>query len=187
MSDFEAVWAGHVRLAILIVLAGRDQVAARRHWVLAALGQTPGGAANVSMLADLLRMTRDDLRQDLADLAEIGLVRVSREIGVLGATLLTPGREVLDGRREVDGVEAPPTAPALEEALRGVSLAATVDQVREHLAWLAAHDLVTNTGAITPTGRLVSQGRETIDGVRSPSPETALRLAASAAASILRG
>ncbi|WP_413207985.1 hypothetical protein [Rhodospirillum sp. A1_3_36] len=185
MTDFLETWAGHVRLALLIILAGRDRAAARRWRVLSGLAKAPGGSANLSLLADILGMARDDLRTDLTDMGEVGLVLVSRDQGVLGAAILTPGREVLQGLRTVDTIAPPPQAEALQEGLSAVSLKVTVDHVREHLAWLRAAGLVGEDGAITDRGRLVAQGRDAVEGVREPSPETALRLAASAAASTL--
>jgi hypothetical protein len=178
MTDFIETWAGHVRLALLIILAGRDRAAARRWRVLSGLAKAPGGSANLSLLADILGMARDDLRGDLTAMGEVGLVLVSRELGVLGAAILTPGKEVLQGLRVLDMVAPPPPAEALQEGLSGVALSATVEQVRDHLAFLASSGLIDETGAITDKGRLVAQGREVVAGVRAPSTETALKLAA---------
>lgn len=186
--SFRDAWLAHVRLAMLIVLAKASPDATRRARVLWALADVPGGAANVSLLADMLGLTRASLIDDLAWLADQGLVRRTRERGVLGAVLLTPGREVARGLETVDGV-APPAAGAedIQAALAAVALQVTVSNVTAQLDWLSERELVDGRRTITARGRLVAQGRETVAGVHAPSPETVMRLAGQGARAILGG
>jgi len=186
--SFRDQWLAHVRLAILIILSSVSPDATRRAHLLWALADIPGDAATTSLLADVLHLPRATVIDDLAWLADQGLIRQTRERGVLGAMLLTPGQEVAQGVATVDGV-APPAASAehIQAALSTVALQVTVSDVTEQLGWLHDRDLVDGHRTITARGRLVAQGRETVPGVRAPSPETVMRLAGEGVRAILGG
>ncbi|WP_299440193.1 hypothetical protein [uncultured Rhodospira sp.] len=188
MTSFRDQWIAHVRLAMLIVLAKASPDALRRAHVLWALAEMPGRGANVSLLAEVLNLPRATVVDDLAWLSDQGLVRRTRERGVLGAMLLTPGVEVAQGLETVDGV-APPAGSAedIQAALAAVALQVTVSDVTDQLTWLHERDLVDARHTITARGRLVAQGRETVPGIHAPSPETVMRLAGAGARAILGG
>jgi len=185
---FREQWLAHVRLAMLIVLGRASPDATRRAEALWALAEMPGHAANVSLLADVLVLPRATVIEDLAWLSGQGLVRHTRDGGVLGAMLLTPGLEVAQGLETVDGVAPPAASPEdIQAALSVVALQVTVSDVTDQLGWLHERGLVDQRRSITARGRLVAQGRETVEGIHAPSPETVMRLAGQGARAILGG
>ena len=91
-------WRAHLRLALLVALA-KDTV---------------GFRANSSFLKDLLErgagfvLTRDQVRTELAWLAEQGLVTTSEAIeGLVVAVLSERGGDVASGAATVPGVQQP--------------------------------------------------------------------------------
>ena len=91
-------WRAHLRLALLLTL----------------LKDAPGFVANSSILKDQLErhagfvLTRDQVRTELAWLAEQGLVTTSEAIaGLVVATLTERGGDVASGRAVVPGVQRP--------------------------------------------------------------------------------
>lgn len=94
--NYTAHFARHVRLAMLRLLA-----------------EAPGYALNSSILTDAvaalgLAATRDQVRSEIAWLAEQGLV-TSDELpgGLMVATLTERGSDVASGRAHVPGVQRP--------------------------------------------------------------------------------
>lgn len=90
-------WKGHLRLSLLRLLA-----------------VAPGYRANSSILTTLaydeagFTATRDQVRTELAWLAEQGLITTSEVIdGLVVATLSERGGEVSSGRAVVPGVQKP--------------------------------------------------------------------------------
>jgi hypothetical protein len=90
-----------------------EQVAEdRRLVILRLLDQAPGCAANDSILHAGLdsvghRCSRDQVKTDLAWLAEQGLIRVERLDGIVIAALTDRGLDVQAGRATVPGVKRP--------------------------------------------------------------------------------
>lgn len=88
------------------------QAADRRLRVLRLLTESNGYCANEALLANALRIfgynaSRDQLRTDLAWLAEQELVTVTDAGGLQIATLTARGQDVAAGRAVVPGVRRP--------------------------------------------------------------------------------
>ncbi|HYC03700.1 MAG TPA: ArsR family transcriptional regulator [Azospirillaceae bacterium] len=95
MTDLSDSWRQHLRLMLLRLLA-----------------ETPGYAANECLLADAVRSlgvaaTGDQVRGELAWLAEAGLVTVERIAGLAIATGTARGEEVARGLAVHPGVRRP--------------------------------------------------------------------------------
>lgn len=95
MTDYRNHLAQHMRLALLRLLA-----------------DAPGYAVNDSLAGSALRQcgfhaSRDQVRSELAWLAEQGLCRLEDVGGLTVATLSERGRDVAEGRATVPGVQRP--------------------------------------------------------------------------------
>ncbi|SDH74875.1 hypothetical protein [Roseospirillum parvum] len=189
MSDAPASWLAHVRLAMLIVLAGVPAAAVRRRDLLRGLHGLPGDMASLSLLAELITAPRAQVLGDLSWLADAGLVHLEPgpDGAPQGAALLTRGREVALGLADVAGIAPPMTAAAMSSALAGVSLALGPQDTETQRAWLIEAGLLGADWALTELGRAVALGRARVDGVRAPSRETAMKLAAATARLTLEG
>jgi hypothetical protein len=139
----------------------------------------------------------------LAWLDRSRLVKVSQDDGVVGALLLDLGRDVAGGRATVPGVAPAPTQDWVLANLEAKSIRLARSALLDHMLWCMERNLVTDdrvqdgggaaTGRIagcaggeqmlfaTNRGRDVALGKDEIDGVKSPSSATILRLASSAA------
>lgn len=195
MTTFSPRWLGHVRLAILLRLIEPDRREDLRLCLLRLLAETPGRSGSVSYLVDeladyALHPTRDDVATELAWLDRQGLVVFDRESKAPGARLLTRGLGVSDGRETIPGVSPLATVEWVQQGLEAVSLSVPRSALDTELAWLQErHLVVVRSGVVicTQKGELVARGREVCEGVRGPSPETAMRLAADAAKRTLGG
>lgn len=95
MSDFNAYLAANARLIILKELA-----------------MQPGGTLNESLLLKVLdsfghRRTREWVRQQMRSLADVDAVSLTEAGTVLIAKLKRPGRDHVEGRFVLEGVETP--------------------------------------------------------------------------------
>lgn len=84
----------------------------RRLVILRALEEDPGYSMNESVIQSVLasfghRVGRDRVQQDLAWLAEQGLVKLELVISVQVATLTARGADAATGRSRVPGVKRP--------------------------------------------------------------------------------
>lgn len=84
----------------------------RRISMLILLARLPGYGANDSVLCDAVNRagvpsTRDQIRGDLAWLAEQGLIEIEPLADLKIARLTERGRDVAEGRAVVDGVKRP--------------------------------------------------------------------------------
>ncbi|MCB1832083.1 MAG: ArsR family transcriptional regulator [Geminicoccaceae bacterium] len=84
----------------------------RRLVILRFLSEAPGYSANDSMLADCLRSighnpSRDQVRGDIAWLAEQGLLTVDEIASIMLATVTERGGDCAAGRVIVPGVKRP--------------------------------------------------------------------------------
>ncbi len=84
----------------------------RRLVILRTLEEDPGYSMNESVIQSVLasfghNVSRDRVRQDLAWLAEQGLVRLETVVSVQVATLTGRGADVATGRARVPGVKRP--------------------------------------------------------------------------------
>lgn len=195
MNTFSPRWLAHVRLAVLLRLIEGSRQEDLRLCLLRLLAETPGQSGTVSYLVDeladyALHPTRDDVAAELAWLDRQGLVLFDRENKAPGARLLTRGLGLAEGRETVPGVAALPTVDWVQQGLESVSLSVPRSALEAELEWLQAQHLVRRRGDVvicTQRGELVARGREACEGVRGPSPETAMRLAAQAARRTLGG
>lgn len=198
--DFIERYASHVRLAILLSLLEEPAEERMRYAVLRILSRAPGRSATASFLEEVLpdcgfEPNRDEVVAILAWLDRSRLVMGTSDNGVLGAMLLDLGRDVACGKSKVPGVAPAPTVEWLQANLDAKSLRQSIDDMREHLCWLAedARALVDFDGGrdlvamVTRRGRDVATGRAEVDGVKSPSSTTIMRLASNAARDRLGG
>lgn len=84
----------------------------RRLALLKVLAESPGYSANESVIQTALdrlgfKESRDQIRGDIAWLAEPGLVKVEDVSGVMVAALSARGEDVASGRAEHPGVQRP--------------------------------------------------------------------------------
>jgi hypothetical protein len=84
----------------------------RRLSILSLLAASPGGAGNEALLHAALpdfghSPSADQIRVDLAWLAEQGLVTARETHGLMVATLTGRGQDVAEGRAVVPGVKKP--------------------------------------------------------------------------------
>lgn len=196
--DFLERLASHVRLAILLSLLEEPAEERLRYAVLRILSRVPGRAATASFLEEVLpdygfEPTRDEVAALLSWADRSRLVRASSDNGVLGALILDLGRDVAVGKAIVPGAAAAPTVLWLQENLSAKSLRQSSEDMREHLAWLAERRLVDFDDdadlvvMLARKGRDVALGRAEVEGVKSPSSSTIMRLASNAARDRLGG
>lgn len=188
-----AAYAGHVRLAILLRLLEPPEDHCRRLHLLRLAAGLPGGSASVSLLHELAAGYRAPPPRDLVatDAAWLAEQRLAVPGAIPGCTLTTRGLDVAAGRAAAPGVAPVPSPAWLLDGLHAVQLRIGDADLLAELAWLAAARLIVRDedGAawLTPRGLDAARGRAAVDGVRSPSPEAALRLAARLAAGGLEG
>lgn len=153
------------------------------------LARAPGRAANISLIADLLPdhgvdAVRDGVAAHVAFLERSRLVVTRRDGGVPGAMILDLGADVAAGLVGVPGVAQAPMRDWLQANLDGKSLRIPLGELDATLEWLVGLWLVSIAGmavTITRRGRDVVMGREVVEGVKAPSSDTTMRLAANAA------
>lgn len=193
--NFAERYASHVRLAVLLSLIEAPADDRARLAILMILARAPGRAANISLIADLLPdhgvdAVRDGVAAHVAFLERSRLVVTRRDGGVPGAMILDLGADVAAGLVGVPGVAPAPTREWLQATLDGRSLRISLGDLDATLAWLAERSLISvgsGVATITHRGRDVVLGREMIDGIKSPSAETIMRMAARSAVDRLGG
>jgi len=97
--SFAEHYAKHLRIAILRVLSGAPSCTTNSsilHSALPEVGLTP---------------TRDQIKTELAWMAEQGLLTVGDHPGLVVATLTERGLDVAEGRTVVPGVQRPSPRP----------------------------------------------------------------------------
>lgn len=193
--NFTERYASHVRLAVLLSLIEAPADDRARLAILMILARAPGRAANVSLITDMLPdhgvdAVRDGVAAHVAFLERSRLVVTRRDGGVPGAMILDLGADVAAGLVGVPGVAPTPTREWLQATLDGRSLRISLGDLDATLEWLVGLRLVTIDGlavTITRRGRDVVLGREMIQGIKSPSAEAIMRMAARSAVDRLGG
>lgn len=195
--SFAEHFASHVRLAILLSLLESPAEERLRLYILHVLSQVPGHSATASLIVDLLADVRvepgrDAVAAQLAWLDRSSLVE-ARGGGAKnggGAMILDLGIDVEMGRTSVPGVAPAPTLDWLQGNLDAKALRVPRKDILDHVLWMVNALLVTWEGgdaALYPTRRGVdvAMGRDHVEGVKTPSSATILRMAAATAAARL--
>lgn len=196
--DFAERFASHVRLAILLSLLEEPAEERLRYAVLRILSRIPGRAGSASFIEEVLPdygfdATRDQVAAVVAWCHRSRLVQAAEDNGVLGALVLDLGRDVAAGKVGVPDVAPAPTSDWLQGNLSAKSLRQSEADMREHLIWLAGRGLIDFDDGddlvvmLTRKGRDVALGRSEVEGVKSPSSTTIMRLASNAARDRLGG
>lgn len=198
--DFSDRLASHARLAILLSLMEEPTEERLRYAMLRILSRVPGRSATASLLEEILPdygfgPTRDEVVAILAWLDRSRLVKTAEDDGVTGAMILDLGHDVASGKATVPGIAPAPTLDWLRGNLEDKSLRLPLVDMGEHLCWLAdvgraLVDFDAGTDPvvmITRRGSDVALGRAEVDGVKSPSSATIMRLASNAARDRLGG
>lgn len=194
--SFPERWTGHIRLAILLATVEAAAVQTLRLCILRTLSEAPGGTANVSMILDgledyALSPSRDQVMSQIGWLAENGLALNQADAVVGGAMILDRGRDVAMGRIKAPGVAELPTMLWLQRKLAEVSVTASLDHILGEVDWLRSHNFLARKPAdcavATQAGRDVALGRATVEGVKTPSASTIMRLASNAARDMMGG
>ncbi|SOE00653.1 hypothetical protein [Caenispirillum bisanense] len=189
--------AQHHRLVILRCLTERPREEITRLLIVWTLATLPEGIGNLAILQDLVEgrghpVTRDQVATAAGWLADQGLAVADLGAAVPGVALTAAGADVALGRRQVPGVMPLPSSAWLQDAMRRVHIAASMEDIDAATSWLRQHGLVDGTAAawwpVLPDAADVAAGRKVVEGVKRPSlGASALTAAARLAGDRLRG
>jgi len=182
MSFAETI-ASHVRLAILLTTVESPREMRLRLTALLTLLKLPQKSATISLLSDLMSVSREEITAEIAWMDRSKLVSFSDGTPAR-VVCMDMGLDVAMGRMTCPGIATMITIDYLHHHLQGLALSVSMADLEAHIAFLTQERCVIRTSEvveITQRGLDVVTGRCSVNGIKSPSMSTIMTLAADAA------